>query len=81
MRMSFLPAVVREGDVGSNINNLQAALNLLPSVLAVLTVDGKFGPKTTARVKEFQRLMRIAVDGDVGPETMSRLTALIPDPR
>ena len=79
MRMSFLPPVVREGDVGPNVNNLQAALNLLPSVLAMLTVDGKFGPKTTARVKEFQRLMRIAVDGDVGPETMGKLTALIPD--
>lgn len=79
MRMSFLPPVVREGSVGTNVKNLQAALNLLPSVLAILTVDGKFGPKTTARVKEFQRLMRIAVDGDVGPETMGKLTALIPD--
>lgn len=80
MRQSFLsPAILKEGAAGPPVVNLQAALNLLPSVLAVLAVDGKFGPKTTARVTEFQRLARIAADGDVGPETMSRLLALIPD--
>jgi hypothetical protein len=59
--------------------NLQAALNLLPSLLEALAVDGRFGPKTRARVIEFQRLVRIATDGDVGPETMGRLLALVPD--
>ena len=80
MRQSFfVPKVLTEGSVGPPVVDVQAALNLLPSVFAVLAVDGKFGPKTTARVKEFQRLAHIAADGDVGPETMRQLEALIPD--
>lgn len=80
MRQSFsAPKMLTEGSTGPPVVDLQAALNLLPSVLLVLALDGKFGPKTTARVKEFQRLARIAVDGDVGPETMQQLLALIPD--
>ena len=80
MRQSFLaPKMLTEGSVGPPVVDLQAALNLLPSLLLVLSLDGKFGPKTTARVKEFQKLARIAVDGDVGPETMRQLLGLIPD--
>lgn len=80
MRPSFLPPpVLRQGDFGPQVKDLQAALNLLPSVLTALMVDGKFGPKTTARVKEFQQLMRLVADGDVGPETMGKVNALVPD--
>lgn len=80
MRQSFsAPKMLTEGSVGPPVVDLQAALNWLPSVFAVLQVDGRFGPKTTARVKEFQRLSRIAADGDVGPETMQQLLALVPD--
>jgi peptidoglycan hydrolase-like protein with peptidoglycan-binding domain len=39
-----------------------------------LTADGKFGPATTAAVKEFQKLNSVTpVDGIVGPITLIRL--------
>lgn len=79
MRQSFFMPILKLGSVGPAVSDLQRALNLLPSVLVLLGVDGVFGPKTQARVLEFQRLMRLAVDGEVGPETMGKINELVGD--
>ncbi len=79
MRPSFFIPIFEEGSVGPTVSNIQAALNLLPSALILLNVDGVFGPKTRARVIEFQKLMRLVVDGKVGPKTMGQIDALVGD--
>ena len=57
---------LRFGSTGANVSELQSALNAKGASLAV---DGKFGPRTLAAVKDFQASSGIAVDGVVGPET------------
>lgn len=64
---------LRLGSTGADVQTLQTGLNLLPSELLQLAVDGIFGPKTFERVKEYQALARIAVDGVVGPQTWNAL--------
>lgn len=49
-----------------------------PSSLSPLRVDGIFGPKTLARVKEFQKNNGLKVDGVVGPKTWAKLRARQP---
>ncbi len=62
------------GSVGAQVSELQAALNFhIRAPATPLVPDGKFGPLTDARVREFQRRARIDVDGDVGPQTMAAL--------
>jgi hypothetical protein len=65
------------GMSGPKVSELQARLNLLPSSLARLVVDGKFGPKTRARVMEFQRTNKLVNDGVAGPKTLAALLDLI----
>src|SRR5262249_27797396 len=67
------------GSTGPEVKELQALLNRRPpSALAPLAVDGIFGAKTLARVKEFQRNKGLHIDGIVGPHTWRALRA--PDP-
>ena len=55
---------------------LQAILNKKgASVLPYLVIDGAFGPKTKARVSEYQRKNGLAPDGIVGPKTKAKLVA------
>ena len=56
---------------GDDVKDLQRRLNELFQF--GLVVDGKYGPDTTAKVKEFQRRMDIQVDGDFGPESFGAL--------
>ncbi len=68
-----IPVTVRMGDDGPNVLLLQQRLmsnNCDPGGL-----DGKFGPKTLAAVKQFQRAKKLTVDGIVGPQTWSALLA------
>lgn len=63
-------ALLVQGSTGQEVKNLQTALNYhLPNALPLLVVDSLFGPKTRARVMQFQTLHRLKVDGIVGPET------------
>jgi hypothetical protein len=56
--------------------SLQALLNARgPTSLPELDEDGIFGPKTMARVMEFQRNNGLQVDGIVGPQTWGALEA------
>ena len=58
--------LIRRGSTGEVVKKIQRQLK-------GLAVDGIFGPRTEARVKEFQREMDIGVDGIVGPVTWSYL--------
>ena len=62
-----------QGSKGPDVKILQAALNALPTEYAMLIVDGMFGPKTGARVREAQAALGIVIDGVVGPVTWSRI--------
>lgn len=64
--------MLRHGSSGSAVIGLQTALNERDS--AGLSVDGIFGPLTTAAVQAFQRHMGLTADGVVGPATWQVLT-------
>jgi peptidoglycan hydrolase-like protein with peptidoglycan-binding domain len=68
-----MPRTLRAGDVGTDVRALQDVLNFHIRRLAPLTVDGSFGPKTKARVIEFQRSNRLIDDGVAGPITNNKL--------
>ncbi|UYM05250.1 peptidoglycan-binding protein [Solicola gregarius] len=59
-----------QGDAGSHVRGLQAALNKRSAGLAV---DGDFGSVTTTAVRGFQGVNRLVVDGEAGPLTWQAL--------
>jgi hypothetical protein len=64
------------GNMLPEVFELQSRLNLRPpTALPALKVDGIFGQKTQARVKEFQRNNNLIADGIVGPKTWAQLPA------
>lgn len=71
-----MPAMLMLGSFGNEVRKLQEGLNLLPTQLAKLVVDGQFGPKTQGRVKEFQGKNQLVADGIVGPLTWEKLLPL-----
>jgi V8-like Glu-specific endopeptidase len=69
---------LRRGSSGSAVVELQTRLNAWiasQAALAVLAVDGIFGPRTDAAVRAFQRQNSLLVDGIVGPLTWGALLA------
>ena len=60
-------------DSGEAVRVVQLALR--NTVAPELEVDGYFGPRTEAAVREFQRSAGLAADGLVGPRTWPALTA------
>ena len=65
---------LRNGMHSESVRSLQSALN--DKLGKELATDGKFGPKTKAAVKEFQRQNGLAADGIVGPQTKAALTGM-----
>jgi hypothetical protein len=66
--------LLRRGSRGTGVSELQAALNFHVRRPAIpLVPDGIFGPKTEARLREFQAKANIQVDGIAGNETFRRL--------
>lgn len=69
-----MPQMLSIGSSGPEVKKLQSRLNFHPPTsLPFLVVDGMFGPKTFARVKEFQGNNALVVDGIVGPKTWAKL--------
>lgn len=56
---------LKKGSKGDEVKTLQRLLSV--------TIDGDFGPKTEAAVKEFQRTHGLATDGIVGAKTWAAL--------
>jgi peptidoglycan hydrolase-like protein with peptidoglycan-binding domain len=64
------------GQTGPDVLAIQEALNIRTSNRGLIT-DGKFGPKTEAAVKDFQKRSRLKTHGIVGPRTRSVLYPLV----
>lgn len=62
--------VLREGDTGSAVKELQEKLKAHG---AVLQVDGRFGRNTTSALKAFQKAKGLSVDGIAGAEVWAKL--------
>ena len=71
-----LPNVLREGDTGVEVYNLQYYIDYLSnyySTIPALRPDGVFGPLTKAAVEDVQRTFGLSVDGIVGAATWYRI--------
>ena len=68
--------VLRKGDRGADARRLQEILTTLG--LAVGPVDGIFGRRTDAAVRQLQSDQSLRVDGLVGSQTRKRLRSLAP---
>ncbi len=72
----IFPEVLKEGDSGNYIYNLQYLLNYVGQyydTIPVIAVDGVFGSDTLAAVKALQRTFGLAEDGIVGVRTWNTL--------
>lgn len=70
--------MLKKGDRGSNVLNLQQMLSQVMSV--DFTPNGIFGPKTDAAVRAFQKANGLTVDGKVGIKTYAVLADLVGTP-
>lgn len=69
-----MPRTLHTSSTGDDVKFLQERLNARPpALLPLLVVDGNFGPKTLARVQEYQGNNALSVDGIVGPLTWGAL--------
>lgn len=62
--------LLKKGSVGEEVKWVQRELNKRGYNLVV---DGEFGPKTEAAVKDYQKRNGLEVDGIVGPKTIASL--------
>lgn len=69
---------LKQGVRGDDVSALQTALKALS--LNPGPVDGDFGPKTLAAVKQFQFQAGLSVDGIVGPKTWAALGGSLDTP-
>lgn len=70
------PGVLREGDSGVNVANLQyfiAYVSLFYETIPTVAIDGTFGPSTRAVVIDLQNTFGLPADGIVGPLTWDAL--------
>jgi len=61
---------LRLGSTGPRVRQVQEKLRATGSTVSM---DGTFGPKTRAAVKQFQKAKRLLADGIVGPRTWAAL--------
>src|SRR5262245_42009275 len=73
-RPLFGKRVIRRGMRGYDVGVLQFLLRR--HGLRIRPLDGRFGPRTHATVRRFQRRAGLAADGVVGPRTVRRLCPL-----
>jgi len=66
---------LKKGTKGSNVKTLQENLNM--AINAGLEVDGSFGPKVEAALKEFQRKYGLTVDGIYGKNSYNKMKSLL----
>ncbi len=72
-----VPTVLRVGDAGRLVEDLQRTLNIRSSPSPKLAVDGDFGPATRAAVRQFQQQSGIQANGQVGAKTWAALGTLV----
>lgn len=72
MSYNTLPTI-KNGSVGLSVAYCQNLLNARLATQPCLWVDGIFGMKTDARVRQYQMMKRLQVDGVVGGETWKSL--------
>jgi peptidoglycan hydrolase-like protein with peptidoglycan-binding domain len=76
--METAMTMLRQGSQGRDVRELQRRLNLILKPRPALAEDGLFGPKTQARVIEFQGRKGLSPDGVVGPKTEDVLVMSTP---
>lgn len=59
--------ILRSGDTGDDVRELQKALNRLPNTVQKLEEDGVYGSETMRAVYTLQTVYEIEVDGKYGP--------------
>ena len=70
------PGVLREGDTGNPVQNLQYYINYLSAfyeTIPPLSIDGVFGEATRAAVIDVQNTFGLTADGIVGEQTWDAL--------
>ena len=70
------PEVLREGDTGIGVSNLQYYLDFLSAyynTIPPIPTDGVFGSATRSAVESVQRTFGLPVDGVVGPATWNAI--------
>jgi uncharacterized radical SAM superfamily Fe-S cluster-containing enzyme len=70
-----MPKMISMGSQGPDVVTCQGGLNTVIPKAPLLAVDGKFGPKTLQRVKEFQTKNALVADGIFGPKSWAKLEA------
>ena len=70
--MSIRP-ILRQGNSGASVRELQTLLNRIVRPVPLLLVDGAFGAKTKQAALAFQSARKLTIDGVVGPKTWAAL--------
>ena len=70
---STASGTLRLGSTGAAVTRLQQTLNARYPAYSKLAVDGVYGAKTEAVVRELQRRAGLTVDGIAGPQTLHYL--------
>lgn len=72
---NLVSKVIRSGATGTNVKEIQKALNYLG--FSCGTADGIYGTKTKATIIKFQKQYKLVVDGIYGPKTCAKMKELI----
>lgn len=68
-----------QGATGEDVRQLQIRVSGYPGYGAVLSLDGSYGPATSAAVTRFQQAYGLTADGNAGASTYAKLYALQDD--